>query len=104
MAFTEFDGELDDELPGYVEFTGELDKPESTLDKVKSVVSKGVDLGLSALTPKKSIAEQAEEKSKSEPNLAPVQGVPIRRDFYNKTVAETKEGKTDSGTGIVSRV
>ncbi|SOD41959.1 hypothetical protein [Nitrosovibrio sp. Nv4] len=28
MAFTEFDGELDDDLPGYVEFNGELDKPK----------------------------------------------------------------------------
>jgi hypothetical protein len=66
MAYTEFDGELDGESPGYVEFSGELDKPESKLDKVKSFVSKGVDAGLSMLTPKKSIADQAQ----SQPTLA----------------------------------
>jgi hypothetical protein len=30
MAYTEFDGVLDDEVPGFVEFTGELDKPKDT--------------------------------------------------------------------------
>jgi conjugative element/phage-associated large polyvalent protein/ADP-ribosyltransferase-like protein len=31
MAFTEFDGELDGEQPGYVEFDGELDEPKKDL-------------------------------------------------------------------------
>lgn len=106
MAYTEFDGALDHEQPGYVEFNGELDKPESTTDKVKSTVSKGIDAGLSLFTPKKSIADQAQERSASLANTAApqVSGVPIRRDYYAKAVAETPQGSTQPDTGITARV
>lgn len=99
MAYTEFEGALDHEQPGYVEFNGELDKPESKLDEVKSA-------SLSLLTPKKSIADQAGEQSASLASTAApqVSGVPIRRDYYNKAVAETPQGLSVPDTGIVSRV
>lgn len=100
MAFTEFSGALDDDLPGYVEFNGELDKPESTLAKVKSVGSKALDAGLSMLSPKPSIAEQAEIQSAASAGLsAPqVKGAPVRRDFYNQMVAETPAASTQTPT------
>jgi hypothetical protein len=105
MAYTEFNGELDDEVPGYVEFKGELDKPESTMDKVKSTGSKAIDAGLSLLTPKKSIADRTQERSASTAGLAApqVKGVPVRQDFYNRMVAETPAGSTTPGTGIIAR-
>jgi hypothetical protein len=68
-----------------------LNPNASTFTKASAAASNAVDAGLSMLTPKKSIADQAQEKSASLASTAAPQvpGVPIRRDFYAKTVAET---------------
>lgn len=82
-----------------------LNPNASTFTKAKSAVSSGIDAGLSLLTPKKSIADQAQERSASTAGLAApqVKGVPVRQDFYNRMVAETPAGTATPGTSIVAR-
>lgn len=84
------DGMSDDDMAAAIRKNEvHLNPNASTFTKAKAFASDTVDAGLSMLTPKKSIAEQAEERSRAESKLAPIEGVPVRRDFYNKTVAET---------------
>src|SRR5687768_2802457 len=68
-----------------------LNPDASLLTKGKAAASQAIDAGLSMLTPKKSIAQQAEEQSAETAGLAApqVKGAPVRRDFYNRMVAET---------------
>lgn len=68
-----------------------LNPDASTFAKAKSAVSGGIDAGLSMLTPERSIADRAQEQSASTAGLAApqVKGVSVRRDFYNRMVAET---------------
>ncbi|MBN9127231.1 MAG: hypothetical protein J0I90_06575 [Nitrosospira sp.] len=82
-----------------------LNPNASAFIKAKSVVSSGIDAGLSLLTPKKSIADQAQERSASTAGLAApqVKGVPVRQDFYNRIVAETPAGAATPGTDIMAR-
>lgn len=81
--------------------------PEASMyTKGKAVVSGGIDAGLSMFAPKKSVADQAVERSAETAGLsAPqVQGVPVRRDFYNRIVAETPQGSSEPDAGIVARI
>ncbi|HEY6044697.1 MAG TPA: hypothetical protein VIU43_07345, partial [Nitrosospira sp.] len=77
-----------------------LNPNASTMTKAGAAVSRGIDAGLSMLTPKKSIADQAQERSASLAGTAApqVSGVPIRRDYYNKVVAETPAASPESIT------
>jgi len=100
------DGMSDEDMASAIlENEVHLNPNASTSTKVKSFVSRGIDAGLSMLTPKKSIADQAQERSASTAGLAApqVKGVPVRQDFYNRMVAETPKGQVTPGTGIVAR-
>ncbi|SOD42346.1 LPD38 domain-containing protein [Nitrosovibrio sp. Nv4] len=82
-----------------------LNPDASLMVKGKSAVSSAIDAGLSMFAPKKSIAEQAEERSAETAGLAApqVKGAPVRRDFYNRMASETPQGSSEPDTGIVAR-